>query len=93
MTSDQPYDAAQVDKIARAALFGYWAEAIQRGWLSGPGLVSLRQRIDAHSGEFFPGPDLDTLRYTVRDALAESLGVPPEDLPEPEVVPDDLSGL
>jgi hypothetical protein len=87
------YDAAQVDRIARVALFDAWHWQLEGGHLNRAGLLALRGRLDETSGEFFPGPDLDELRLEAADALAADMGIDPHDLPDYPQVPDSPDDL
>jgi hypothetical protein len=82
------YDAAAADKMYRMILFDCWRWQLEGRHLTRAGLLGLRARLDEVSNEFRPGVDLDNLRLMAADALAEDMGIPPEDLPDAPVAPD-----
>lgn len=88
------FTPAIAGELRRAALLEEWTAQLEAGALSTCGLRRLRARLDATSGEFEPGPDLELLEIAVNDELAERLGVPaglmPGRSPTPDWVPEGL---
>ncbi len=84
------YDAAQVDRIARVVLFTEWRRQVEAGHLTRDGLIAVWGRLDPQGNEFFPGEDLDEMRWLLASALGIEPGDRPDAEPPPDYPPDDL---
>jgi hypothetical protein len=80
-------------RLARRVLFEEWTQQVVSGFITEPGLLALRTRLDPVHREFEPGPDLELLRLRVDGAIARARGIEREDMPGALQIPDDVSEI
>jgi hypothetical protein len=71
-----------------------WRELATYGYLTEPGLMAIRGRVDPTNNEFPSDPDVELTRLIINDAIARERNIDPVDLPgSPLAVPNTLEGL
>jgi hypothetical protein len=84
---------AEAGWLARVALLHEWKQLIVAGYLTEPGLLAIRTRLDPISHEFEPGADLELLRLLVDEAIARGRGIDVSLMPGRSPVPDTIEEL